>query len=206
MGLTEVLLREVLEEARSRGLLGPGPVAEHLGHSRELARLAGPAPATFLDLGSGGGVPGLVLAVEWPEARGILVDSHQRSGRFLEEAVAVLELADRVRVRLGRAEKLAHDPELRGTADVVVARSFGPPAVAAECAAGFLRPGGRLVVSEPPDAGAERWPAKELAQLGLGPAEIRRGTGASVAALELVEPPADRWPRRPGIPEKRPLW
>ena len=63
-------LLDVLEESRARGLLGPGPVDGQIGHARTLAELIGTPPRSFLDLGSGGGIPGLVLAEAWPDARG----------------------------------------------------------------------------------------------------------------------------------------
>ena len=163
----------------------------------------------MLDLGSGGGLPGLVLATYRPELELILVETRQRACRFLREAVRSLELA-RVCVVEARAEDAARRPELRETFDAVVARSFGPPAVTAECAVGFLRVGGRLVVSEPPgDEGsasrAARWPAAGLDDLGFGPPEAG---GGSVVSFVLIEKRRcdDRWPRRVGIPAKRPQW
>jgi hypothetical protein len=111
--------------------------------------------------------------------------------------------------KCGRAEELARDPRLRGAFELVTARSFGPPAVTAECGVGFLCPGGRLVVTEPPAAGAEgagRWPRAGLDALGLaGPQRYAAG-GVSAAVLTLAAPADDRWPRRTGIVAKRPLW
>jgi len=196
----------VLERARDRGFLGPGPVADHVEHARGLAIAAHPAPARFLDLGAGAGVPGLVLALEWPPARATLVDSRRRACAWLSEAVEELGLARRVKVACGRAEELARREDLRGAFDLVVARLFGPPAVTAECGVGFLAPAGRLVVSEPPEAHGERWPTAELAELGLAGPEIRRWGEVTAAVLTRHAAPDDRWPRRTGVPGKRPLW
>src|SRR5690606_28133073 len=122
------------------------------------------------------------------------------------EALAELGLAERVEAVHGRAEELAHDPALRGTADVVTARSFGPPALTAECGAGLLRPGGLLLVAEPPDGGEGRWPADGLATLGLED-EGRRGTGeASVRRLRLRGPFPAALPRRPAAMRRRPAF
>jgi 16S rRNA (guanine527-N7)-methyltransferase len=180
--------------------LGPGPVAEHIEHARGLAASVGPFEGRFLDLGSGGGIPGLVLAVAWPAARASLLDARARACAALEAARADLGLETRIEVVCGRAEALARDADHRERYDLVVARGFGPPAVTAECAVGFLTPGGRLLVTEPPDPDPGRWPATGLARLGLGPArpgpghvEIRR-TGA----------PIDDWPRP--RPARTPLW
>jgi 16S rRNA (guanine527-N7)-methyltransferase len=199
-------LLDVLGEAQARGLLGPGPVAEQVRHSRVLAGLVGAPPESLLDLGSGAGIPGLVLALDWPASPVVLLDSHRRACTYLDEAVERLELGRRVRVACGRAEELARKPDLRAAFDLVVARSFGPPAVTAECAVGFLRPGGRLAVSDPPREEPGRWSAVGLEQLGLSGPTIRKAEGATVAVMEATEPAADRWPRRPGIPAKRPLW
>jgi len=164
-----------------------------------------------LDLGSGGGVPGLVLADAQPTLRLVLLDSAVRRCRFLRQVAAELNLVDRVEVVEARAEIAARDPAWRGSVDVVVARSFGAPAVTAECAVGFLRLGGCLVVSEPPGPGVSpatsaapgRWPAAGLAELGLGPAEACGPGRYGFARLEKVRDD-DRWPRRVGIPAKRP--
>ncbi len=155
-----------------------------------------------LDLGSGGGVPGLVLAEEEPGLSLVLLDSAARRCRFLRRAIGALGLEDRVEVVEERAETAARHPALREMSDAVVARSFGPPAVTAECAVGFLRLGGSLVVSEPPET-AVRWPPEALADLGLAPA-VDCGTGEfSFVRLEKTRAD-DRWPRRVGIPAKRP--
>jgi 16S rRNA (guanine527-N7)-methyltransferase len=199
---------EVLEESRELGLLGPGPVARQHAHASDLAVAIGPFAGEFLDLGAGGGLPGLVLAEQWPDARGTLLDAQQRRCVFLEMAVERLELDQRFEVVCGRAERLARQPGLRGRFDLVVARSFAAPAVTAECAVAFLRPGGHLVVTEPPDADSTdaRWPAAEMAHLGFAPVtRIRQGeTGAVRAVLEGEV--SERWPRREGVPGKRPLW
>jgi 16S rRNA (guanine527-N7)-methyltransferase len=164
-----------------------------------------------VDLGSGGGVPGLILATYWPESTGVLVDSNRRRCAVLEDAVAALALVGRLRVCCGRAETLARDEVLRATFDLVVARSFGRPAVTAECAVGFLRVGGILAVTEPPPDrvepdGETRWPADALASLGLGPPRVLRASAAGVAVMRLESLPAERWPRADGRPAKSPLW
>lgn len=199
-------LAVVLETARERGFLGPGPVQGQLDHARAFVVLLDPAPV-WLDLGSGGGLPGLVLLDAWPESHGILLDATARRTAFLTEAVLAREVADRARIVTARAEEVARDPELRESFPLVVARSFGAPAVTAECAAPFLTVGGTLAVSEPPDADpTARWPEAGLAEVGLSAPEIRRGAGATVALLSKTEPTPDRYPRRTGIPSKRPLW
>src|SRR5579862_6170621 len=148
--------RGVLEEARARGFLGPGPVDAHVAHAWPLV---GELPSTgeLVDLGSGGGVPGLVLAAALPGTRWVLIESRQRRAAWLHEAAATLGLAGRVSVVAQRAEVVGRSA-CRGQAAAVVARAFGPPAVSAECAAPLLAPQGTCWVAEPPGGAPERWP------------------------------------------------
>jgi 16S rRNA (guanine527-N7)-methyltransferase len=151
-----------------------------------------------VDLGSGGGVPALPLALAWPESRWLLVEANGRRARFLVRALHSLGLDARAEVRAVRAEVLGRDPAQRGRHDLVVARGFASPAVTAECGAPFLAVGGGLLTSEPPDIRA--WPEGALAALGLVP-EGRRG---SVMVLRQEAPCPGRFPRRD--PRKRPLF
>lgn len=203
-------LARVLERAQALGLLGPGPVGAHIDHAQGFVdawtthRTA--PPATVLDLGSGAGVPGLALSVAWPEATFALLDAAARRCAYLEWAVAELGIEGRATVLHGRAELLARDPQHDGAFDLVTARSFAPPAATAECAARFLAPAGALLVAEPPDepSSAARWPAQGLEALGLGPA--RRAHAVSIVVIARTEACPARYPRRVGVPEKRPLF
>jgi len=225
-------VREVLEEARSLDLLGSmdleAQIAHALGfaHAYEAVRTGQPAPedeegllpgpSRWMDLGSGGGLPGLVLAGYWAESAAVLLDSAARRTAFLSEAVHGLGWKGRVQVVRARAEAAGLDPELRSGFDAVWARSFGSPPVTAECAAPFLRVGGLLVVSEPPppgpvpalpivDSSEERWPREGLALLGLEPVvTLRARFGYQV--LRQAEACPERFPRRAGMAAKRPLY
>ena len=138
---TDAALDRVLRRSRELGFLGPGPIDAHIHHAAaflpgidELESRQSPSPVgdlTLVDLGSGGGLPGLVLAVRRPRIHVVLIDAIRKRTDFLEWAVAELGVDERVEVRRGRAEELAREPDLRGSAEVVTARSFGPPAVAA---------------------------------------------------------------------------
>lgn len=198
-----------LDRARQVGDLGPGPVAEHVAHSLGFVALAAPllAPGScILDLGSGGGIPGLVLAVAFPDHRLTLLEGGASRAARLETAVEELGLAARVAVCARRAEEAAHDQAMHGGFDLVTARGFGPPAATAECAAGFLSAGGRLITSEPPAAGASRWPAEGLAILGLE-LEALVDQPFHYAVLRRTAGALDeRYPRRVGVPAKRPLF
>lgn len=177
----------------------------HVEHARSLlpqlvAAGADVGTPEVLDLGSGGGLPGLVLALGLPTWSFVLLDANERRTVFLTEVVAELDLGARVRVRRARAEEAGRS-DLRGAVDIVVARSFGPPPVTAECAAPLLGPGGTLFVSEPPEVTGDRWSVEGLREVGLEPAG-----GGSWAAFRLTGTCPDRYPRRVGVPAKRPLW
>jgi len=201
-------LLDALARSRDRGFLGPGDVRRHLDHSLgfvEVARsVLGAPPVRVADLGTGGGVPGLVLAAAWPEAEVVLVESSVRRAEALQAEVATLGL-DRVRVLEGRAEDQAHLADYREGFDLVTARSFAAPPVTAEIAAGFAAIDGIVVVSEPPGP-SDRWPEAPLAELGLDPARFSHAVGAHYVWLrKRAAVPADR-PRQRGRAAKRPLW
>jgi 16S rRNA (guanine527-N7)-methyltransferase len=198
-------LEAVLADARALGLLGPGPVAPQLDHARAFVRALA-ADVRALDLGSGGGLPGLVILAERPDVAGVLLDATQRRCDFLRDACERLGFGDRARVVCARAEDAAREPEWRGAFDVVTARSFGAPAVTAECAVGFLRDGGSVLVSEPPEPDPNRWPADGLARLGLVLEPVPEAAPSQLVRLRSLGAVDARWPRRVGIPRKRPLW
>jgi len=197
-------LTDVLTESQHRGFLGPRPIASQIEHSLGFTAIASAVPTQALDLGSGGGVPGLVLAMAWSETSWVFLDGSSKRTEFLTEAVALLDLSDRVSVVTERAE-VAGRGELRASQDLIVARGFGPPAVTAECSAPLLRVGGVLVVAEPPGGAPGRWPASELGVLGLVPV-THWSEPIALQLLRQYAPCPDRYPRRVGIPSKRPLF
>ncbi len=202
----------MLEEARRLGFLGPGPVEAHMGHAAGFAtaiRSWDTAPGTLrsaVDLGSGGGVPGLVLALDFVAVHWVLVDAARRRVAFLRTAVTELGLALRVAVIEARAEEFGRRAEHRGQHQLVVARGFGPAAVTAECAAPLLQVGGRAVVSEPPGGAGWRWPQPGLHMVGMAAASAVTAEGASYQVLAQEHRCPDRYPRRTGVPSKRPLF
>lgn len=197
-------VERALADARALGFLGPGPLEQHERSAAAFAAALGELePATnALDLGSGGGVPGLLLASTFPEVSWVLLDNHRRRTSFLARAVADLGWGGRVQVVRAAAEVAGHEPRYRAQFDVVVSRSFGPPPATAECAVAFLGENGRLLVAEPPaPEGSIRWPADGLASLGLEQEEA-----GSIAVLRRTGPLPDEVPRAWRTMERRPRW
>jgi len=175
------------------------------------ARLALSAPpGRIADLGTGGGVPGLIFALSYESAEVDLIEVRQRRADFLNATLRGLDLTKRVRVIERRAEEVGRDREHRHRYDLVTSRSFGPPAVVAECGSPLLARGGVLVVSEPPSDDGHRWPAKDLESLALRRADVTQPSYAtaqpSIRILKSLDFCDQRFPRRPGVPARKPLW
>jgi len=207
--VTNDWLNRALEESRARGFLGPGPIEPQIAHALGFAacweeRFSSP-PAALLDLGSGGGLPALVLLDHW-RRRCVLTDSMKKRVSFLREILEWTEAPESGEVISGRIEEIARLSSMEESFDLVTARSFGPPAVTAECGARFLRIGGLMVVSEPPDDGVtDRWATKPLLELGLeNLGRIRHGAAFQVLVKVGLTPAI--FPRATGIPGKRPLF
>ncbi len=198
-------VRRYLDDAQARHLLGSGTSAEHLAHSAAFAAAVGAPPSRFLDLGTGAGLPGIPLLVAWPAATAVLVDGSERRSTLLAQALIDLGLAGRAEAVNARAEELGRSP-MRESFELVVARAFGSAPVLAECASGLLEVGGRLVVSESPNSDGYRWEGDGLVLLGLEFLAVERHDNRSFAVLQKTAPLDERYPRRVGIPGKRPLW
>ncbi len=157
-------------------------------------------------MGSGGGIPGLFLAVSLDYSRLVLLDASVKRCEFLNKALLSLDLDRRVDVVCERAEVAARVPSLRNSFSVVVSRSFSQPPITAECAAPFLQKDGILVVSEPPGGNTElRWPKEGCQKVALLP-EASIKNQYSFVKLRMTGTCPDEYPRRVGIPAKRPIF
>ena len=133
----------------------------------------------FLDLGSGGGLPGIPLAAALPATRALLVDPIGKKARFLATALEATGLAGAVRVMATRGETLAHDPIQRGRWPAVTARAVASTAELVELAFPLLTVGGRLVAWKRGDLAGEL-PAARTAMAALG--------GGTVEIIEVGAP------------------
>jgi len=169
-----------------RGLIGPNEIPRvwerHLLNCAVVASLV-PSPCSLVDLGSGAGLPGIVLALLLPDTDITLLEPMARRAAFLGECVAELGL-DNARVRRARAEELA------GTlaADVVTARAVAPLERLAALAVRLLRPGGVVLAIKGAKAAKEVQAARAaLNRLGVQQVEVlRAGSGKVDPAATVV--------------------
>ena len=170
-----------------------------------------PPKLRIVDIGAGAGFPGLPLKLAYPNTHLLMVESVGKKARFLEHLVELLSLSD-VEVMTGRAEDLAHKPELRENFDLALGRGVAKLPVLMEYTLPFCAVDGCLVVLnhrsvEGEFAGA----ANALGILGgrmgeIHPVEISGLTDDRVVlVVDKVKATPERYPRNPGTPAKRPL-
>src|SRR6266851_3832816 len=164
--------------------------------------------STLVDVGSGGGLPGLPLKIVVPRLQVTLVEADGRKAAFLTQACARLGLPG-VRVVGRRAEDAAHDGDLREAFDVAVARALAPMPVLAELCLPFVRVGGRLLAQKT-EAEDVAVAARAIEVLGGGPARVMPAPSAArnsgtIVIVEKVGPTPETYPRRAGLPARKPL-
>lgn len=185
-----------LTGARDAALLTP-----HLLDALTLAPFVGDS---LIDIGTGGGLPGIPLAIV-TGTRLVLVDAIAKKITALRRIVEELGLAADLMV--GRAEVLGHDPKLRGTFASATARAVGPPSTVAELTLPFVRIGGNALLQRGGFSETERT-ALDDAALVLGARrvdEVLTGEDRRIVVLRKEVPTVGRFPRRTGVPAKRPL-
>lgn len=190
-------LAEVFSLAQERGWIGGREVEQHIEHSLGFASVVASVPTVAVDLGSGGGLPALVLAGLWSHSRWTLVESSLARAAFLELQCAQLGWSDRVEVRQAAARSLGQEERCRGRADLVTARSFGASPLVIEAAAPLLRLGGELIVSAAPAAAP--WPSDMLAKQGMAPDRLTPSSPKFHRATKLAATPS------PGDGTRRPV-
>lgn len=173
-------------------------------------RINGARVGAFLDLGSGGGFPGIPLAAVLPVERSALVESVGKKAAFLETAVAATGLAPRVAVVAARSEELARDPRHRERWPAVTVRAVGGLDELVELAFPLLVPGGLLVAWKGGDIVDETAAAQRaMAAMGGGGIEALAVQAKGLEGHRLVVitkrgRTADGFPRDPAARRRRP--
>lgn len=160
-------LVQILTEAKRIGTIGSASCADVIRHSAYFADALPADVDRVLDLGSGAGVPGLIVAVLRPQLRVTLVDRRAKCTDTLHRAVSILGLGERVEVCCDDAEHMSRLPHWHRSFDAAMSRGFGPPLPTLALSALFVRLGGVVVVSEPPADMPDRWQGIDLARMGL---------------------------------------
>lgn len=167
---------------------------------------------SLLDVGAGGGFPGIPLKIVYPGIRLTLMDSVGKKGTFLQHIISDLELDD-TNIHIGRAEDGAMKPHLRETFDVVVSRGVAPMRILMELTLPYCTMGGVTAVLKKGNIEPEVSDAlNSMKVLGgvlrrVVPVEGIEGLEDDrvVVVVDKVSPTPDKYPRRPGRPQKHPL-
>ena len=175
-----------------------------------LDQLKAGAELTLVDVGSGGGMPGLPLKIAFPSVRVTLIESVHKKARFLRSTVEQLGLVN-VQVVAQRAELAARMPEHRDQYAWATARALGKLPVVIELCAPFLEPGGLLVAQRSGNLDEDVLDAapafKALRLWSRTPIELAVDglPGRGLVIGEKYAPTPEAYPRRPGLPRKRPI-
>ena len=178
-----------------------------------LAMLPPPADASFrvIDIGSGAGLPGIPLKLLLPGIRLVLLEATRKKAAFLEHIRDKLGLED-TEVVIGRAEAVAHDSRYREAFDLVLSRAVARLPALVELTLPFCTVGGRFIAQKKGAIKREIDEASGAIEfLGGSLREIKRVELEELAderylvVTDKVAPTPETYPRRPGIPVKRPL-
>jgi 16S rRNA (guanine527-N7)-methyltransferase len=165
----------------------------------------------LLDVGAGAGFPGLPLGIAFPEIRVTLLEATGKKVEFLRHVISALNL-NNVSVINGRAEEIAHQPVYREQFDIVTARALAELPALLELTLPFCRLRGRIIAQKKGPLDVELASAtKALAVLGGKLSDVKMVTlpelpdERCLVIVEKVAPTPPKYPRRPGMPAKKPL-
>lgn len=178
-----------------------------LADSLDLLRVVPSSARTLIDVGSGGGVPGMPLAIASRDLFVTLVDATAKKVRFLDEVVRILHLDNVVAIQR-RAEELGRDARHRDRYDVATARAVARLATLTELVLPLVRPGGVAIL--PKGAAAEEELEEAgyaIRMLGGRPRPILDGAveGTRIVVIDKLKATPEQFPRRTGVPGSSPL-
>jgi 16S rRNA (guanine527-N7)-methyltransferase len=164
-----------------------------------------------IDIGTGAGFPGLPVKIALPDIELVLLEATAKKAAFLHHLTTELELEE-VDIVAGRAEDIAHQEQYREKFDLVISRAVAPLATLAELALPLCAIGGRLIAQKKWEIAREVARAGQaISLLGGDQSEIRRIELAELdderclVIIEKIAPSPQKYPRRPGMPAKRPI-
>ena len=166
---------------------------------------------SIIDVGTGAGFPGIPLRIVLPEIRLVLLEATAKKAEFLRHVIAKLELSN-VEIVRGRAEEVAHDESYRERFDIVVSRALASLNVLVELTLPFCAIGGRLIAHKKGDISHEVYQSSEAVNT-LGGKIIKAlditleefDDDRRLVIIGKVKATPKKYPRRPGIPTKKPI-
>lgn len=205
-------LEQAWEPARAAGALGSASVEDLVAHTAGyvsavcavLGCSAGEVGGVGVDVGSGAGIPGVLLALQLPATEWRLVDGNERRCDFARRAARAAGVADRVTVHHGRAEDIGHDPTWREQHDLGVSRLLAAPSDTAELVVPLVREDGIVVCSADAE-GVKWWQGVALGVVGARLEGVFDTESGLFVALRRRGAVDARLPRRPRVRRRKPL-
>jgi 16S rRNA (guanine527-N7)-methyltransferase len=166
---------------------------------------------SVVDVGTGAGLPGIPLKILWPDIRLVLLEATAKKAKFLHHLISRLGL-DSVEVVVGRAEEVANDTDYRERFELVLSRAVSALPTLAELTLPFCVVGGSFIAQK--KGAIDRELSRVLPAIGILGGNLREvkevaldefGDRRWLVVIDKVKPTPHQYPRRPGIPAKRPL-
>jgi 16S rRNA (guanine527-N7)-methyltransferase len=166
---------------------------------------------SIIDIGTGAGFPGIPLNIFLPESRLVLLDSRAKKATFLQHIIEQLELSH-AEIVVGRAEEIAHQPLFRQNFTLVVSRAVASLPTLVELALPFCQIGGKFVAQKKGEIEQEVVQAsKAIEALGGKLKQVKKieleelSDERYLVIIDKIYPASGKYPRRPGIPMRRPI-